>query len=91
MGNLIEVDAWLHNVFTSKLPLGYCEKKFREFSLAGDKFILDEIKNSMIPYAEKMGYVEAIESYNRMIKLLEQCMEDKVAEKGTAHETCSNQ
>ncbi len=89
MSDLIGVDAWIHNVFSSRLPLDVCEKRFKEFSLEGDRFILREIKNCMIPDAEKRGYVEAIESYHQMINLLEQCIEEKLTQKGTTHETCS--
>lgn len=78
MSDLVRVDAWLHNVFHYKLSLDVCEKRFEEFSLEGNRFILQEIKNRMIPSAEKNGYLEMVESYKKIITLLEKCIEEKI-------------
>lgn len=92
MSDLIRVDAWLHNVFNAEISLEGCEKCFREFSLEGDIFILKEIENNMIPFADNNGYPDIVTSYKRIIEILGQCIVNKLeyiqtgSEKGWAME-----
>lgn len=77
MNDLIAADAWLHNVFHSGISLETCEKRFMMFGLEGDLFIRDQIVNEMIPFAEQHGYFDTVESYHRILEILDKCIEKK--------------
>lgn len=77
MSNLMEADAWMHMVLSSKIPLDACEKKFQEFSLMQDTFIRDEIQNKTIPDLEKRGYEDSAEAYKKILAVLEKVIAQK--------------
>lgn len=77
MSNLIEADAWMHNVLSSRTPLDVCKEKFQEFTLAQDIFIRDEMQNNVIPDLEKRGYEDSAEAYKKILAVLEYIIADK--------------
>lgn len=77
MSDLIRADAWMHMVLSYDTPLNVCERHFREFSLESDQFIRKEIKNRIIPEAEKRGDQESVEAYRKILAVLEKVIEEK--------------
>ncbi len=77
MSNLMEADAWMHMVLSSGTPLHVCEKRFREFTLAQDSFIRDEIQKNIIPDLEKRGYEDSAEAYKKILAVLENIIAEK--------------
>ena len=77
MSDLMRADSWMHMVLSNNTPLDVCEKRFREFSLEADHFIWNEIKNRIIPEAEKRGDIESILAYKKILATLEKIIEEK--------------
>lgn len=77
MNDLFVADAWMHNVLSSNTPMDVCEKKFREFNLIQNTFIRNEIQNVIIPELYKRGYMDAVETYKKMLVLLEEIIAEK--------------
>lgn len=77
MSDLIAADAWMHNVLSADTPLNVCKRRFREFNLAQDTFIRNEIQNRIIPDLSKAGYKDSVEAYEKILVLLEGIMEEK--------------
>lgn len=77
MGDLISADAWMHMVLSFDTPLNVCERRFREFSLEADYFVRREIADRIIPEAEKRGDKVSVESYSKILAVLEKVITEK--------------
>ena len=77
MSDLISADAWMHMVLSFDTPLNVCERRFREFSLEADYFVRREIADRIIPEAEKRGDKVSVESYSKILAVLEKVITEK--------------
>lgn len=77
MSDLMAADVWMHNVLSADTPLSVCKRRFQAFNLAQDTFIRNEIRDRIIPDLKKAGYMDAVESYEKILVLLEGIMVEK--------------
>ena len=77
MSELMKADAWMHFVFSYSTPLDVCERKFREFSLAQDIFIRDELKRPIHPAIKDIAEVE--EAREKILNVLNEIIAEKQA------------
>lgn len=71
MSDLQSADYWLSYVFNPAKPEEY-RKQFARFSNMANSFIMKEIKERMIPEAEKRGFTE----YTLQLKVAEEVLEE---------------
>lgn len=77
MSELMRADYWLQYVFSYSTPLDVCERRFREFSLAQDIFIRDELKRPIHPAIKNITEVE--EEREKILNLLNEIIAEKEA------------
>lgn len=77
MSELMTADCWLHFVFSYSTPLDVCEKRFREFSLAQDIYIRNELKSPVHPAIKNITEVE--EAREKILNLLNEIIAEKQA------------
>lgn len=78
MSDLMRADSWMHMVLRYDTPLNICEKRFREFSLEADSFIMKELKDRIILDAKNAGYFYVAEGYEKILSALEKEISQKL-------------